>query len=299
MLSMRIPNFSLDKMYSSPTCFNWKKVDSNWYIMHEEEKACSVKQFGDKKVFYCSENDFFDVWYKYFTIDVDYSNALRILSKFPDIKTKSIVARFKDVRLVRNPLEGGIIRTVIKHSSDNKYLAQCIYNSIMYSSSNQKQASIQNLGKCRWKDLPKLYELCNMENSQISPMKASYDVIDRLKQISSNAKSICIIEKLRESDNDTARSLLETIGLSKDEIEEIMLVCFADLNSKPVELLKEPIEALHNIEAISYMTWFEEELANYSGLLSNMLRYAFDNNAIASKLTDKIKTDNMEKTIWG
>ncbi|WP_042273404.1 DNA-3-methyladenine glycosylase family protein [[Clostridium] dakarense] len=80
-----ICDFHIDQIFDSGQGFRWKKQDDNSYTCVVKGKIINVSQIGN--VLYLRNtniDDFKNLWYKYFSLDVDYSSIKDKISKIDD-----------------------------------------------------------------------------------------------------------------------------------------------------------------------------------------------------------------------
>lgn len=75
MVAITVPGFSLDNTFNAKQSLMWQKVftfDSHCYIVVHKQSTCKISQVKDRILVSGSEEDFFNIWFKYFDLDVDY-----------------------------------------------------------------------------------------------------------------------------------------------------------------------------------------------------------------------------------
>lgn len=290
MLSMIVPNFDLNQIYESGIPVGWKKVDENWYIMHTAELACAVKQYGDKKVFYCSEEEFFSVWYYYFTIDVDYVSVHRQLRQMNDKKLLAVAEKKKGMRLIRDNLNEVIIRGIInEHCHDSS--AESIYNSMLAHVGIPQKDTIQNMGRFNWKNMPPIVALEEIPVSEMYSNVFDPEPAQELIEISKHANECknlmpSLIEALSKNQFKDANDIMWILGLSEDVSKQVLLYSGCDLSSCPETLIDDPVALIHKVSPISYLEWYGDELEGICGMFGAMLRCGFNMGDVSDKLTD-------------
>lgn len=76
MVAITVPGFSLDCTFNARQSLMWRKVftfDGHCYIVVNGQSACRISQVKDRILISGSEEDFFDIWFEYFDLDVDYT----------------------------------------------------------------------------------------------------------------------------------------------------------------------------------------------------------------------------------
>lgn len=76
MFAITVPGFSLANTFDSRQSLMWRKVltlDGECYIVVHRDMFCKVSQVKDRILVSGSEEDFYDVWFDYFDLSVDYT----------------------------------------------------------------------------------------------------------------------------------------------------------------------------------------------------------------------------------
>ena len=276
MLSLIIPNFDLDLMFESNIPLRWKKVNDGWYIVYSGEYACSIKQFKNNKVFYCSEEMFFNHWYYYFTVDIDYVPAYSKLKRFPEFKVKYAIDKFNNMRLLRTPLEETIVMSVLRHELKEDITAKMIFSDMLNNIGIPKKQTIQNIGRVDWKAIPPIASLCQFKPEQISDSPYCKKAMKRLIDISHRANETNLLNKIKEAEVTDIPDMLWELGLEDDEVSQVMLYSYAQLDNCPDSVLSGPIDLLFKVDPISYHEWYMDDLGDYYGLFGIMLNTAYN-----------------------
>lgn len=92
MFSIEIPCCDLRTIYEGTQAYRWRKVSDNKYIVINGGDIVLVEQKGDKKIFYCSEDMFFDKWYDYFDVGYDYHKLqIEVKRFYKFVKARSLL----------------------------------------------------------------------------------------------------------------------------------------------------------------------------------------------------------------
>ena len=122
MFSIEIPYCDLTKIFDGPQAYRWRKVNENKYIVIDGKKIILVEQKKNRKLFICSEDDFFDYWFNYFDCDFDYGQNIFTVKRFyKELKDVSfffsfVVKENRRYRMVKNDL----FETMIYYALDEK-----------------------------------------------------------------------------------------------------------------------------------------------------------------------------------
>lgn len=131
MYSIAAPNLSLDQIYASGQCFRWKRIAEGKYIIPYINGASVVQQNKENIVIHCPEEQFYEYWYEYFDIGLDY---VEINTKFGrvDDYTKICAARARGVRILKQDLFETIISFVLSQQSNIPRIKDMIEKVCLY-----------------------------------------------------------------------------------------------------------------------------------------------------------------------
>ena len=128
MFLIEIPYCDLVKIYNGPQSYRWRKVNDNKYIVIDGKKIVLVEQKKNRKLFVCSEDEFFDYWFNYFDCDFDYGETLFTIKRFyKEIKQYSFFFSFiakenRRFRMLKNDLfETMIYYAIDENNRDKKF----------------------------------------------------------------------------------------------------------------------------------------------------------------------------------
>jgi len=82
MFIINVPFCNLDQIYNSYIAPRWIKLSDSKYIIIHEAKAIKVEQEKERLIMGCTEDDFFNIWFEYFDLRVDYSEVNRNIKQF-------------------------------------------------------------------------------------------------------------------------------------------------------------------------------------------------------------------------
>lgn len=126
MFSIEIPCCDLSKIFDGPQAYRWRRVNDNKYVVIDGKKIVLVEQKKNRKIFVCSEDDFFDYWFKYFDCDFDYGKTLFTIKEFyKEIKKSCFFFSFmikenRRYRMVKNDLFETMIYYAIDENNRNQ-----------------------------------------------------------------------------------------------------------------------------------------------------------------------------------
>ena len=78
---INVPYLNLDQIYNSGQVFSWIKFRDQKYVIPFKDQALKVEQQKDRLIMNCNEEQFYDIWYKYFDMHNVVAEALDLLKR--------------------------------------------------------------------------------------------------------------------------------------------------------------------------------------------------------------------------
>lgn len=154
MFSIEIPLCDFDKIYQGTQSYRWIRVDQNKYVVIDGKKIVLIEQKKNKKLFICSEDEFFDYWYNYFDCGCDYQKILFDVRRFHKLINQYsfffgfLIKENKRYRLVKNDL----FQTMIYYALDENNRDQK-FERFLHTFGEKKINSVGGL-KITWYKFP-------------------------------------------------------------------------------------------------------------------------------------------------
>lgn len=217
MFLIEIPYCDFAKIYNSNQAYRWKKVNDNKYIIIDGKKIVLVEQRKNKKYFICSEDVFFEYWFKYFDCNFDYGKTIFDIKEFyKEIKENSfffsfIVKENKRYRMVRNDLFETMIYYAIDEAKRNEKFEKFLK---VFG-----EKKVNHLGglEIKW------YKFPNPEKIDLNfDCGLNKEERKRIQQICENVNDD-VLEKIKISDEIDAYGILYEINNDDQWIKQIML----------------------------------------------------------------------------
>ena len=153
MYYIKIPFLDLDKTFSANICTGWTKVRDGKYCIIDGENFVTVEQ-GHSEMFGfgCSEDDFYNHWYDYFNLNVDYvrqNYIIRHLGK----SLKRAAVRGAGIRIPQQNFIQTLVREVFndRFSDADSISYEALFR---YAIGKRHRNTVRGSGPFTWYSLP-------------------------------------------------------------------------------------------------------------------------------------------------
>lgn len=241
MFSIEIPYCDLSKIFNGNQTYRWRKVSNDKYVIIDGKRIILVEQKKNRKMFICSEDDFFDYWFNYFDCNFDYGETLFTIKRFyKEIKQYSfffafVVKENRTYRMLRNDL----FETMIYYALDEKDRDQK-FERFLHTFGEKKTNSIGGL-KITWHKFPDPEKIDASFNCGLNQMEAK-----RIRLISELVNED-MLNKIKNSKEEKAYELLQYINDDKQWIRSVMLY---SLGYKNMFCINDDMKQLFKINSI-------------------------------------------------
>lgn len=148
---IKVPYLNLDRTFNSGQSLRWFKIESNRYILrHKEKMVYAEMKKNDMLYIGCSEDDFFDIWYHYFAIDIDYQEIHRRIHKNKDI-FNGVSKASKGVRVLRKDPNEVLIKYIFKKAYKEYYKE---YFELFCQAFGKRRIHVHNGAEITWYTCP-------------------------------------------------------------------------------------------------------------------------------------------------
>lgn len=122
-----IRHFDLPSTFENGQCFRWEKNGEDHYTGVAMGKVLEVFRDGEDLVFLNTDlKDFENIWYPYFTLDIDYEEIKRVLSKDPLLKKAIDFA--PGLRLLRQDFHETMISFILSSNNNIQRIKKIVSN---------------------------------------------------------------------------------------------------------------------------------------------------------------------------
>jgi len=231
MYYIKIPFLDLDKTYSSKVCTGWYKIRDGKYCIVDGSSFVTVEQgYSEMFGFSCSEDEFYNYWYDYFNLNIDYvrqNYMIRHMGK----SLKRAAIRGAGIRIPQQNFVQTLVREVFKDNL-NDYAAIVFEDMFRRSIGKKHRNTVRGSGPFTWYSLPLDTEDIVRHYSKIvdtfkreTPSKSKKGVIKSLKIIKAILSDLKWYN-FRYTDTDEVIDILVGYGLSLSAAQYICIKCF-------------------------------------------------------------------------
>lgn len=127
MVKKQLENFDLEQICNSGQCFRMKKTEENRYRVIAGERCLDISQKGKESIFYCSTEEFTEVWETYFDLDRDYGIYIDKIN--PKDSYLQDAGEFGNgIRILKQDLWEMIVSFLISQQNNIVRIRRCIEN---------------------------------------------------------------------------------------------------------------------------------------------------------------------------
>lgn len=261
MFLIEIPICDLSRMFNGPQSYRWRKVSENKYVIIDGKRIVLIEQKKNRKVFVCSEDDFFDYWFNYFDCAFDYGQNIFTIKRFyKEIKKSNFFFAFmikenRKHRMIRNDL----FETMIYYCLDEQDRDQKFQN-FLHTFGEKKKNSLEGL-KITWFKFPDPEQIdisfdCGLSREERKRIKLVSESITEDK-----------LERIRKAGEEKAYRLLEKVYNDKTWIKNVMLYSLGFKDMFPID---DKVKHLFKINGIRPQSF--SEFKEVQGFLLQLMK---------------------------
>lgn len=151
MFVIEVPYFNLDQIYNSKQVPRWIKLKESKYVIPFRNKALKIEQQKERLIMSCTEEEFYNIWYKYFDLQTDYfalNNKIKKLKKF-----KVLANRGSGIHIINQDIfETYVFTKIVKDVGYDK--AKVAVNHIAEVCGIKHVQSMREAGRVTWYEWP-------------------------------------------------------------------------------------------------------------------------------------------------
>lgn len=274
MYVIEILYLDLDQIYKSGQVFRWIKLHDGKYIVINRDKTVKVEQKRTRFIFDCSEEDFYNIWWKYFDLQTDYSipnHAISLIGKEEKISS----VRGKGIHILNQDLFEIIISCSLETSTSVQRVSQMV-NGIAKVCGIKHKSAMREAGQVIWYEFPTADQILEKKHN-LTTQEVGYK-LDVIADLCEAIKDKWLdLDVLKELDYYTAKSYLEDFnGIGPKVADSICLYGLHHIQAFPIDTHLTKIFKRMDLDFEDYYSWFIEDneiVRKNAGLLRQYLWY--------------------------
>jgi N-glycosylase/DNA lyase len=220
-------SFDIKKTFECGQCFRWQKLSENSYKGVAFSKSIVVSCEKDQIFFEnTSENNFKNIWIKYFDLNTNYSEVEKCLLKF--YKTLRPIIKYSEgIRILKQDPWETLCSFIISQNNNIPRIKAII------------KALCENFGdkiNNETYTFPEAYKLANLSQADLKPLRCGFRykyIIDAARKISK--KEIILEDLSNETSENIIKTLTKISGVGPKIANCVLLYGYNRLNAFPID----------------------------------------------------------------
>lgn len=161
MFVIDVPNFSIRQTFYSGQTLLWNRYDRNAdhtrYTIQHEDKLLGAAQKGDRLLLNCSEEDFFNIWFRYFDIGTDYMKVNHSLRECMG-HMREYADYASGVHLLNQGLHESVLASILMYRQ-NLFNAKRLMRWICENMGEESRKLVKGLGSVKYFTVPTVEQM--------------------------------------------------------------------------------------------------------------------------------------------
>lgn len=273
MFIIEIPYLNLDQVYNSGQVFRWIKYRDGKYAIPVNGAILKVEQVRQRFIMSCTDQEFYDFWYKYFDLETDYSQVNYDIKQTCK-EMAPVATRCSGIHILQQDLFEVIVSFMLATATNIPNIKRMI-ELIATKCGTKHKSSMRENGQLTWYEFPKYYHILDRQNKLDDSfgLKRKERVIQICRDIDDGWLDL---ELLKSMDYPTAREYLMSFeGIGPKVADCICLYGLHHMEAFPVDThIEQILERDFDCEdAESFKEWYLEKVKGYEGLVQQYLFY--------------------------
>lgn len=270
MFVISIPYLSLDQLYSSGQVFRWRKIHRGKYLIQDGHTILKAEQKGSNLMLSCSQQEFFDKWYYYFTADIDYEAVFdKAISVGGHVAKSAKLSR--GVRVLRqDPFE--TIITFMLATATNIPRIKLMVNSLCMICGEKHKQAMEETGIVTWYEFPTAEQILANE-SELDVCKMGYrkdNIVQFCMDIEEGWLSLDELQSMQYED--AKKYLMQFRGIGEKVADCICLYGLGHHQAFPVDVhIEHILNREYHCDYDTFAAWYLDDLRGYEGIIQQYL----------------------------
>lgn len=273
MYAINCPNLNLNQIYLSGQIFRWIKVGEGKFVIPYKDKAIVAFHNRSYLVLSCTEEEFYDFWFNYFNMELDYS-MLNYKAGLESEYLKICSVRGSGIRIVRQELFETIISFIVSQQQSIPRI-RAILDKMCILFGKMHKLSVRNSGRITWYEFPTPESILE-KSEDLDKCSLGYRKDYILNICQSIVDGWLDFDLLRSMDYEDAKEyLMQFDGIGPKVADCICLYSLHHMQAFPIDShIKEILEREFDTDDCEEATeCYFPSLRNYRGLVQQYMFY--------------------------
>lgn len=278
MFVIAVPYLTLDQVFRSGQAIRWRKIRKGKYLIQDGHRIVKAEQKGDNLMLSCSQKEFFEHWYQYFSVGEDYSKLHDIAQDVSGLVSRYVRLSTGIRVLQQDCFETMIAASYVAELGWRRAIAEC--EALSMSCGEQHKQSMEETGIVTWYEFPTCSQILSYRPASQWDADPRTDVqLAICEAIESGALSI---SKLQDAPLESVREALIRIpGMSDYMADYICLYGFHHQDVLPHNASFDRL--IHKWYGTSYETFYEWHIGELEGNRGLVRQYLLHGRAEQQK----------------
>lgn len=230
MVKKQTDNFNLEQICNSGQCFRMEKLEENKYRVIAGVRCLDIYQKDGESIFFCSLEEFTEVWEEYFDLKRDYKFYIEKINP-RDAYLLNAVKSGGGIRILKQDLWEMIVSFLISQQNNIVRIRKCIENICREYGEERTTVSGD-----KYHTFPKAEVLACLEDDDLKACNLGYRskyVVRAAKGVVSGEIDLPAIEKMKYKE--AKEELLKIFGVGMKVADCICLFGLHHLEAFPVD----------------------------------------------------------------
>lgn len=273
MFIIEIPYMNLDQIYNSGQVFRWIRYRDGKYAIPVGDRVLKIEQVKQRFIMNCTDQEFYDFWYKYLDLEIDYSH-INYKIKQTCMEMAPVATRCSGIHILQQDLFEVIVSFMLATATNIPNIKRMIEQIAMKCGTKHKSSMREN-GQLTWYEFPDPYMILDKQRKLDDSfgLKRKERVIQMCEAI---VDGWLDLDLLRTMDYPTAREyLMDFEGIGPKVADCICLYGLHLMEAFPVDThIEQILERDFDCDDVEvFREWYLTSVKGYEGLVQQYLFY--------------------------
>lgn len=270
MYIMEVPFFNLDQIYASGQVFRWIRYRDGKYVIPHRDKALRVEQTKDRLIMSCNDEEFYDIWWKYFDLQTDYSQ-LNYQAKAQGGQIKISAVRGSGIHILQQDLFEMIVTFMLATATNIPNVKRMLHQ-IEVACGTMRKQMMGDCGQVTWYRFPtpKMLLVGAKKLEDNFGLKRKENVLQVCRDICDGWLDLEALKQM--SYHDAKKLLMQFDGIGEKVADCICLYGLHHMEAFPVDThINQILQWDFGCDVETFLEWYGADELN--GLMQQYLYY--------------------------